>query len=108
MNTLGLAFNQMANQLKTAFTSLEQKVQARTAELAEAKEYAEVANQAKSEFLANMSHELRIPLNGILGYAQIMQRATDLNQHRKGVNVIEQASNLLSTGEHDGECNSSQ
>ncbi len=62
-----------------------------------AKEEADRANQAKSEFLANMSHELRTPLNGILGYAQIMYRAPDLNQYRQGIAVIEQAGSHLLT-----------
>jgi len=62
-----------------------------------AKEAAEDADRAKSEFLANMSHELRTPLNGILGYAQIMHRAVDLNEHRQGVEVIEQAGSHLLT-----------
>ncbi len=60
-----------------------------------AKEAAEVANHSKSEFLANMSHELRTPLNGILGYAQILQRAPDLNVHRKNISTIFQCGTHL-------------
>jgi PAS domain S-box-containing protein len=42
-------------------------------EILAAKEVAESANAAKSEFLSSMSHELLTPLNGILGFSQLLE-----------------------------------
>ncbi len=64
----------------------------------EARQVAEAANRAKDAFLANMSHELRTPLNGILGYAQLLQRDTGLNERQlNGVDVIRHSSEHLLT-----------
>jgi len=65
------------------------------AALQHAKEAAEAANRTKSEFLANMSHELRTPLNAILGFTQLMQQSSYLeNPENEYLQIINRS------GEH--------
>jgi PAS domain S-box-containing protein len=49
------------------------------ADLKQARDVAEQANEAKTQFLTGISHELRTPLNGILGYTQLLRLDEGLN-----------------------------
>src|SRR5690606_10958528 len=113
------SFGQMARQIQDSIADLERanveleaRVEERTAflkqlnqelfdsqgKLERAREAAEAASRAKSEFLASMSLELRTPLNGILGYAQILRRSGKLAAAElHGVEIIGQCGAHLLT-----------
>lgn len=103
IGVLTVAFNQMGQQLQKSFTDLEKanqelenRVKERTAELEEAKEIAEAANQSKDKFLLNISHELRSPLNSIIGYAKLLLEEHDTPpQGVLGLRIIQQSGQHL-------------
>jgi PAS domain S-box-containing protein len=64
-------------------------------EMLKAKEQAEKAYNAKSEFLANMSHEIKTPLNGVIGFSDLLTK-TELNKtQQKYANTISQSATKL-------------
>jgi PAS domain S-box-containing protein len=62
-----------------------------------AQEVAEQASKAKNEFVARMSHEMRTPLNGILGFSQLL-RATSAEP--TGPRLVQYAGFIEQAGRH--------
>ncbi len=63
---------------------LTELVDARTRDLAQARDRAEAASRTKTRFLANMSHDLRTPLNAILGGVDLLRRSSRLGADERG------------------------
>ena len=72
---LSLAFNRMVRGLEASrdqFRRLNESLDSRVDELAQANLALFESNRLKSEFLATVSHELRTPLNSILGFSELL------------------------------------
>lgn len=61
-----------------------------------AKQNAEASDKLKTSFLNNISHEVRTPLNGILGFAEIMSQS-DLSEEEKkdSISMLHESSDSL-------------
>jgi signal transduction histidine kinase/DNA-binding response OmpR family regulator len=101
-NQLTDSFNQMISeiehrgeQLEQANSELEQRVKARTEALETALALANEANQAKAEFLAVMSHEVRTPLNGVIGFAELLKLNQLDNDSRETVELLNDSAQAL-------------
>jgi len=104
LGALAEEFNRMAAQLQESYAGLEQKVEARTAELGtalaeldEKSRLLETASLHKSAFLANMSHELRTPLNAIIGFSQVLREGMVGEVNAKQAEYLD---DILSSGNH--------
>jgi len=67
-------------------------------ELVDAKEKAEGSNKLTSSLLANMNHELRTPMNGILGFAEILcNDLAETELKSKAENILQSGHRLMNT-----------
>lgn len=68
-----------------------------SAQLEKAKQEADRANAAKSSFLSSMSHDLRTPLNGIVGFTELVCREADPVQKQGYICKVRAAADLLTS-----------
>ncbi len=96
---LAVAFNRMLQQLLDSAGELRQvndDLDAKVDELAQANMRLFEMNRLKNDFLATMSHELRTPLNSILGFSEVLASIEALDdKQRRYVDNIQTAGRLL-------------
>ena len=111
--SLAESFNRMLDEIERTsgqLRSVNETLDLKVTELAEANIGLFESNRLKSEFLANVSHELKTPLNSIIGFAELLEEMIDADagpdskQHRylgnittSGRRLLEMISELLET-----------
>ncbi|MCP4396136.1 MAG: response regulator [bacterium] len=96
---LEIAFykHRVEQELRQYREHLKELVHTRTHELQQAREEAEAASYAKIAFMTNISHEFFTPLNGILGYSQLLLKEKQLNKRQRShTEVIRRCGERLS------------
>lgn len=69
---VAVAFNQMAKELQDLYTSLEEKIAERTAQLEEQTEELARSNAELAQFAYIASHDLQEPLRMVSSYLQLL------------------------------------
>lgn len=96
-NDLGDAFNRMLRNIsedQRTLRSLNEELDTKVDELAQANFNLYEANRLKSDFLANMTHELRTPLNSIIGFSEVIRGIDSLTEKQR-----KYADNIQSSGQ---------
>ena len=96
---LSHAFNRMLYNLvamQQALREVNNDLDKKVDELAQANLALFEMNRLKSDFLATMSHELRTPLNSIIGFSEVLSGAEQLNErHRRYAGNIQSSGRML-------------
>ncbi len=96
---LSHAFNRMLYNLvamQQALREVNNDLDKKVDELAQANLALFEMNRLKSDFLATMSHELRTPLNSIIGFSEVLSGADQLNErHRRYAGNIQSSGRML-------------
>jgi len=90
------------DQLKSVNLRLEDKVKERTAQLSDINQELEKSNEslleldkAKSDFLQIVSHEIMTPLNGVIGFTNILRNSVESEEIMSYVDSLEESANRL-------------
>ncbi|MFN8609641.1 MAG: HAMP domain-containing sensor histidine kinase [Vulcanimicrobiota bacterium] len=77
-----------ASRLRTRTTSAVRAARQALKDLEQARQLAEEASRVKGQFLTMMDHELKTPLNGILGFSELLIQSGSQNLSEKQVRYV--------------------